>query len=104
MGIYRCLYLGDANVGRFWQTVQGSRTQLQSAQYRAVSCLDSLETALSTVTDELDYVVVSSLTAMILEEGNSLDIRGSVSNIVDGARRRLTAAAARSLRCEVRRI
>ena len=101
MGIYRCLFLGDANVGRFWPSVQGSRSQLRSAQYRSVSCLDTLESALSSVTHEYDYVVVSALTSMILEEGSPLDIRRTVSNIVDGAKRRLTAAAKRSLRCEV---
>ena len=101
MSLYRSLFLGDANIGRFWQAFQSSRPQLRNSQYKSVVCLDTLDTALEAVTDELDFVVLSVLTSLILDEGSGADIRGTVTNIVDAAKKRVVAAARKSSRCEV---
>ena len=98
---HRVLVLGDANVGRHWQAFQGCRPQLQGVPFRSVSCLDTFDTAMSSVTDELDYVLISVLTSMLLDEGSAQDVRGSCTNILGLVAKRLVAVAKKSSRVEV---
>ena len=99
---YKRLILGDANIVRFWQT--STSTLVAGVPMKAVSCLDTLESALGSVTDELDYVALSFLTSLVLEEGSSVDVKGSCSNIIEAAVKFVSAAAKKSSRVEVQSI
>ena len=98
---YRRLIIGDVNVGRFWQAAQSARPQLRDVQLRNTFCLDTLEASLDGVTDELDLVILSVLTSLIVDEGSAADVSGSTSNIIDQALRRVIGCARKSKRCEV---
>ena len=99
---YRALLLGDVHVVLSWQAAQTSRPQLVGMPMTAANCLDTLTSGLASVTDELDYVIVSVLSSMLNEEGSAADVRGSCSNIISDAIRVISAAAKRSSRVEVR--
>ena len=98
---YRRIIIGDVNVGRFWQAAQSARPQLREVPLRNTFCLDTLEASLDGVSDELDMVILSVLTSMIVEEGSASDVSGSASNIIDQALRRVIGSAKKSRRCEV---
>ena len=98
---YRTLLLGDSNIVRAWQAAQTSRPQLVGMPLQAVSCMDTLASGLSSVTDELDYVIVAILSSMLTEEGSAGDVIGSCTNIISDAVRTIAAAAKKSGRVEV---
>ena len=99
---YRSLILGDVTITRSWQAAQLARPQLVGVPLKAASCLDTLVSGLSDVTDELDYVLISVLNSLIIEEGSAADVRASCSSIFDEALRVIGAAAKKSSRVEVR--
>ena len=98
---YRSLIVGDANVVRFWSASQIARPQLVGVPMKAVSCLDTLDSAMKEVSDELDYVIVSVLTGFIIDEATQGDVRESCVNIISLALKPILAAAKRAGRAEV---
>ena len=96
---YKRLILGDANIVRFWQT--STSVLVAGVPMKAVSCLDTLESSLGTVSDELDFVALSFLTSLIIEEGSPSDVKGSCANIVEAAVKLVSASARKSARVEV---
>ena len=98
---YRSLIVGDVNVARVWQAAQLARPQLVGVPLKVASCLDTLVSGLADVTDELDYVLVSVLNSMLLEEGSAADVSKSCSNIVSEVLTVVNAAAKKSSRVEV---
>ena len=98
---YRRLIIGDPNIVRVWQAAQVSRPCLVGVPLKASSCLDTLNSGLADVNDELDYIIVSMLTSVLTEEGSSLDVCGSASNIISDAFKLISAAARKSSRVEV---
>ena len=98
---YRCLFLGDGNVTRFWQASQIARPQLVGVPLHSVSCQNTLEAGLDLINDELDYVLISVLTTFLIEEGTALDVRGSTSNIFKSVLRPVISAATKSSHVEV---
>ena len=98
---YKSLLIGDANVVRFWQASQTARPQLLGVPLRSVTCVDTLESALGSVTDEYDFVLVSVATSFLLEEGSCTEVRVSSTNILTDLTRRVSAAAKKSPRAQV---
>ena len=98
---YKRLLLGDANIVRSWQAAQTSRPQLLGVPLKHVSCLDTLATSLEEVSDELDYVVISVITGMLIEEGSAADVTGSCRTIVEGVVKRVCNVARRTSRVQV---
>lgn len=101
---YKQLIIGDANVGRIWQVVQGNRTSLQSTRFASATCPDTLLTGLNIATDEFDLVIVSVATALLLDEGaaSSGDVRGTTKNVLSAMVKQVSSAAKKSQRVEVR--
>ena len=99
---YQLIILGDANIARFWEDAQITRHQLVGAVFKPVSCLDTLTSALSEVNDGFDFVIVSILTTMLLEEGSASDLSSSCHNVVRDVVKRLCLSAKKSAKVEVR--
>ena len=68
---YTRLLIGDSNVGRFWASAQTARPQLVGVPFKSATCLDTFSSALSDVTDALDFVMVSVLTGLLIDEGSA---------------------------------
>ena len=98
---YSRLFIGDANVARFWQASQLARPQLVGVPLRTAACLDTLATSLSEINDSLDYVIVSVATSLIIDEASEADVKGSCLNIFEAFIKHLTRAAKKSARVEV---
>ena len=98
---YKRLIVGDAGIVRTWQAAQVSRPQLVGVPLKSATCLDTLTSALSDVTDEYDFVIVSMLTSLLLEEGSAVDARRSCANIMADVFRIVVGAAKKSSRVEV---
>ena len=98
---YRRILIGDVNVARFWQPMQAARPQLKEVAFKHASCLDTLETALDSVSDEHDYAVVSMVTSVLVEDGSAMDVRGSSVNALEASLKRIIAASKRSMHCQV---
>ena len=98
---YKRLIIGDGNVVRFWQAAQISRKELLGVRLHHVSCMDTLDSSLGEITDEFDYVLVSVLTSLVLDEVSSSDIRKSGTNLFGDVTRRIAAAAKKSSRAQV---
>ena len=98
---YKRLIIGDSNIDRFWQASQLARPQLVGVALKPVSCYDTLEAAVGSITDEFDYVLVSTVTSFLLDELSPSDVSVSAFNIMEGLVKRLTAAARKSKRTEV---
>ena len=99
---YNRLLIGDSGLARFWQATQAARPkELAGVPFRSASCLDTLTTGLSGVTDELDYVLVSVLTGLIVEEASAADVSGSSRNIIDDVLRVVSGTGKKSSRVEV---
>ena len=98
---YRRILVGDVNVGRFWQAMQGARPQLKDVPFRQAGCPDTLETALAHVSDEYDLAVVSMVTSVLIEECSAIDIKGSAVNCLEPIIKLIVAAAKRSAHCQV---
>ena len=99
---YQFVIVGDANVVRFWEAAQVARPQLVGVGLKPASCFDTLSSALADVNDGLDFVVVSVLTSLLVDEASGTDVKGSSSNILSGAVKVVCAAAKKSGRVEVR--
>ena len=98
---YRRLIIGDANVVRSWQAAQLARPQFASIPLKTVSCMDTLSSSLEDISNELDYVVVSVMTGLVIEEGSASDVRGSSFSIIDGVVKRVVNVAKRTSRVQV---
>ena len=98
---YSRLIIGDASVARFWQASQTARPQLLGVVLKPVSCLDTLSSALDTISNELDYAIVSVLTGILIEEGSSADVPGTTRSVLDAVVKRVCVAADRVPRIEV---
>ena len=98
---YRRILIGDVNVARFWQSIQAARPQLKEVAFKHASCLDTLETALASVTDEHDYAVVSMVTSVLIDDGSASDVLGSCSNALEASLKRIISAAKKSKNCQV---
>ena len=72
-----------------------------SVPFRSVSCVDTLASSLEDISNELDYVVVSVMTGLVIEEGSAADIRGSCVSILDGVVKRVNNVAKRATRVQV---
>ena len=94
--------IGDSNVARSWQSAQAVRRDLVGVPLRSVSCFDTMEAALAEVTAELDYVVMSFDTSLVLDEASPVDVRGSCQNVFESVIKHLVAAAKKSVSVEVR--
>ena len=101
---YQILIVGDANIVRFWEAAQLSRPQLVGVTLKPVSCMDTLASSLSDVNDGLDFVLVSVLTSLLVEEASATDVKGSSYNIIKDAYKLVLAAAKRAGRVEVNTI
>ena len=99
---YHLSVLGDANVARFWDAAQLARKDLAGVVFRPVTCLDSLASALMEINDGLDFVLVSVLSTLLVEEGSAVDVSGSSLNIVNDVIKRIGTAAKKSSKVEVR--
>ena len=95
MSSYRRLLIADVNVGRFWPSIQ------REVPFRSATCLDALDTALQQVTDEFDYVIVATVTSLLIEEGSAIDAKGSSINALDPFIKLVVAAGRKSPGCEV---
>ena len=79
-----------------------ARPQLMGDTLKPISYYDTLEAALALVSDELDYVLVSTLTTFLLDEMSHSDVKVSSYNIIEGLVKRLVATSKRAPRVEVR--
>ena len=98
---YQRLIVGDANVARFWQASQTARPQLLGVLLKPVSCFDTLTSALDTITDELDYAIISVLTGLLIEEGSANDVLSTSSSVLESVVKRVCGRADRAQRVEV---
>ena len=98
---YRVLLLGDANVARFWEAAQVARPQLVGMTFKPVSCSDTFAASLQDVNDGFDYVLVSVLTSLLLEECLAAEIEGTSMNIIPDLVKQLCLAAKKSSKVEV---
>ena len=99
---YKRLILGDANIVRSWQAAQLARPKdLVGASLKSATCLDTLSASLESVSDEVDYVVVSVMTGLLLEDVSPSDLKGSSVNILEGVVRRVCSTAKRTSRVQV---
>ena len=97
---YQRLIIGDSSVSRFWQASQIARPQLLGVLLKPVSCLDTLSSALDSISDELDYAIVSVMTSLLIEECS--DDADGAKGVLEAIVRRVRTAAERSQRVEVR--
>ena len=101
MGYLR-LIMGDSSIARFWQASQTARPkELVGVPFKSADCLDTLASGLSDVTDELDYVLVSVLTGMLVEEALASDAIGSSRGIISDVLKIVAGVAKKSSRVEV---
>ena len=98
---YVRLLVGDSNVVRFWDSAQVSRRDLAGVVLKSATCLDTLRSSLSEVTDALDFVVVSVLTSLATDEGSAFDVRPTCLTIFKDAIRIVSDTAKKSGRVEV---
>ena len=98
---YSMMIIGDANVARFWDAAQVARPQLVGVAFRPVSCMDTISSSLREVNDGLDFVLVSVLTSLLLEECSSADVAGTSKNIIGDLAKHLSLAAKKSSKVEV---
>ena len=101
---YKRLIIGDANIVRFWQASQTARKDLVGVPLQAVSCLDTFENALASVTEEFDFVLVSVMTSLLMDEISSTDLRSSSFSVFEGVIKRLSAVSRKAKRVEVMRL
>ena len=98
---YSLMVIGDANVARFWEAAQVARPQLVGVSFRPVSCMDTISASLREVNDGLDYVLLSVLTSLLLEECSAANVAGTSKNIIGDLSRHLIQTAKRSSKVEV---
>ena len=98
---YKRLIVGDANITRFWPECQAARPQLLSAVMKPAKCMDTLSSALADVNDGIDYVIVSVLTSLLLDEASATDVTGTSFNILRDAIKLISATAKKSSKVEV---
>ena len=98
---YQLLIVGDSNVVRFWEAAQISRPQLVGVTLKPVSCMDTLASSLADVNDGLDYVLISVLTSLLIDEVSPADLRGSSYNIIRDAYKIILSASKKASRVEV---
>ena len=98
---YRRLIIGDANIVKFWQASQTARKELVGVPLMSVVCQDTLEVALQEVHGDLDFVLVSALTSLLIEEGSADDVRGSCINVLETALKKVDSVAKRLRHVEV---
>ena len=101
MMAYKRLIIGDVNIVRSWQAAQSARPQLLGVPLRSVTCMDTLDSALSSVTDEYDLVLLSIATGFLIDDGSASDVKASCANVLDDLSRRVAAAAKRAPRAQV---
>ena len=88
-------------MARFWQASQTARPQLLGVTLKPVSCLDTLSSALDSISDELDYSIVSVLTSFLIEEVSSDDVLGGARAVLESVVKRVCNAAGQHPRVEV---
>ena len=98
---YRRLIIGDSSIVRVWQAAQLARPQLTSVTIKPASCLETLSSGLSDVSDELDYVIVSVLTSLLAEEGSGANVHGSSLGLISEVAKAIASSAKRAPRVEV---
>ena len=98
---YTRLIVGDPSIVRFWDAAQISRPQLVGVTLKPASCMDTLTASLSEVNDGLDFVVVSVITSLVLEEASAAEVYASSLNIINDSIKRIKAAAKKSSKVEV---
>ena len=99
---YTLMILGDANVARFWEAAQVARPQLVGVTFKPISCMDTFSASLTDVNDGFDFVLVSVLTSLLVEECSSTDVTASSQNIIVDLVKLLRLAAKKSSKVEVR--
>ena len=99
---YSRFIIGDAHLTRFWPECQLSRPQLVGVPFKSASCFDTLVSALSDVTDGYDYVLISVLSSMIIDEASPSDVTASSFAILRDAVKSIGSAAKKSSKVEVR--
>ena len=95
------LLIGDNNLSRFWAAFQFARPNMKSSSLLTATDLDTLDHALSKV-DDHEQVIISVLTAILMEEANSSDVPVSASNVCAEVVTRLRGICPRSPTCQVR--
>ena len=98
---YNRLIVGDPSIVRVWQAAQLAKAQLVGVVLKPSSCLDTLTSGLSDVSDELDFVIVSVLTHLLTEEASASDVRGTCGEIICDVAKIVFSAAKKSTRVEV---
>ena len=99
---YRRLLIGDGNLTRFWQAAQAARPHLKDVPIKSAACLFTLEAGLEMVSDEMDYVIVSVVTSVVIDDGNATDVAGSSRNALESVFKRVTASGRKAPHCQVR--
>ena len=101
MSISRLL-IGDSSIVRYWPAAQLARPrELVGVAMKEASCLETLTSALSEVTDVLDFVLISMLSDFLIDEASASDVSGSCSNIIGDVLRAIEKAAQRSSKVQV---
>ena len=95
------LIIGDSSIARFWSAAQLSRRELSTVSMKEASCLETLASALSEVTDSLDFVLVAILSDMIIEEASAADVTASCNNIITEVMKSIARAARKSSNVQV---
>ena len=98
---YRRLFIGDANLVRFWLAAQSVRPQLKDVPIKTASCLYTLESGLELVSDEFDYVILSMVTSVVINDASAIDVRGSSQNALEPVFKRVIAVSRKSPHCQV---
>ena len=94
------LLIGDNNLSRFWPAHQFGRSSLKGSTLVTATDLDTLDHALTQLEDR-DQVIVSVLTAILLDEVNALEVSASAFNVCDEVVKRLVGLCPRSPSCQV---
>ena len=97
---YKRLIFCDANVGKLWQQMQSVRPELHEVSFRSASCLNTLFTALGVVSDQNDFVIVSEMTSLLIDEASFDEIKGSSMNVLEADAMDITSFAKRSPLCK----
>ena len=99
---YVRLLVGDSNIVRFWDAAQVSRRDLAGVTLKSAICLDTLASSMSEVTDALDFVVVSLMSTLAIDEGSAVAVRSTCLSIFKDAVKTISDSAKKSSRVEVR--
>ena len=75
--------------------MQSVRPELHEVSFRSASCLNTLFTALGVVSDQNDFVIVSEMTSLLMEEASSDEIKGSSLNVLEADAKDITSSAKR---------